>query len=170
MSETDELKRALRSKEKEWEAMVRIAHDFFLNWRRAVAELHGERAARAAELRAWERVAEGTASAHRARGAAPQDIEALAASIARVSGVMRETAHVERDGADRLVVHTACPWPASYRAYGAGATCQAGCDHWFRESARGVSPAIRVVTESAIPAGDAVCTRRFSILAQEPQR
>lgn len=163
MSEATDAQEALQRKHKEWEAMLKIAHDFFLNWRGAVAELHGEDAARQAELRAWDKVAEGTAAAFLARGGTPEEVEKFAASIARVSAVMGETAHVERDGADVLLVHTGCPWPASYRRYGAGSTCQAGCDHWFQQSARKVSPRMSVVTESAMPAGGANCTRRFSL-------
>lgn len=163
MSATMDVEKALAAKEKEWEAMIRIAHDFFLNWRRAVAEQHGEDAARAAELRAWDLVAEGTARAFTGRGGKPEELEKFAAGIARVSAVMGETAHVRREGDDVLLVHTGCPWPKSYRDYGAGSTCQAGCDHWFGQSARRISPRIGVVTESAMPAGGATCTRRFSL-------
>ena len=42
---------------------------------------------------------------------------------------------------------------------------QASCDHWFQPTAKTISPKIRVVTESALPAGDASCTRRFSLAA-----
>ena len=78
------------------------------------------------------------------------------------SEVMGETAHLERDGDDVLLVHTACPWQDSFRASGIPDQCQAGCDNWFGTTAASISPRIKVVTESALPAGDRSCTRRFS--------
>ena len=97
------------------------------------------------------------------RGGKPDELEKLVRSLVRASEVMGEEAHLTREGDDVLLVHTACPWMDSFRATGAANQCQASCDHWFQTTAKTISPKIRVVTESALPAGDASCTRRFSL-------
>ncbi|MGB9905312.1 MAG: hypothetical protein ACPLQO_11705, partial [Desulfotomaculales bacterium] len=113
-------------------------------------------------LRFWEKVAEATARAYAAAGVVEKGgLEGLVRAIARSSEIMGETVQVERDGRDFLLIHTACPWVDSYRAYGGG-NCQPGCDRWFVETARALLPECTVVTESSIPAGQGKCVRRFS--------
>lgn len=155
-------KRAERA-ERDWKSMIRITHDFFHGWRRAVEERYGAEAAKELELRFYETIGEGTGRMFLERGGQPGDLERLVFSLTRASEVMGETASLQREGADVLLVHTACPWMDSFRATGAPNQCQASCDRWFQTTARTVSPKIRVITESALPAGDASCTRRFSL-------
>jgi len=157
------LARQLARRTRDWQSMIRITHDFFHAWRRAVAAAHGERAAREAELDFWERIGAATGAAYLARAGNPDDPAQLARAMLRASEVMGETAHVERDGDSTLLVHTACPWLDSYRAHGLPGQCGAGCDRWFQTAVRTVSPRMRVVTESRLPDGDASCTRRFTL-------
>lgn len=151
----------LARRTRDWQSMIRITHDFFHGWRRTVAEAFGEDKAMELELRFYESVGAGTARMFADRGGRPEDVEKLVFSLVRASEVMGEKARMERDGGDWLLIHEACPWPATFRANGVPHTCQASCDHWFRTTARSVSPTLDVVTESALPAGDATCTRRF---------
>jgi hypothetical protein len=162
-TETAELEKRLARKERDWQSMIRITHDFFHAWRKSVADKHGEQAAREMELAFWERIGVGTGEMYLARGGKPDSPEQIAFTMVRASEVMGETARLERDGDAALVVHTACPWMDSYRANGIANQCASGCDHWFQVAARTISPRIRVVTESQLPRGGATCTRRFTL-------
>lgn len=110
----------------------------------------------------YERIGEGTGKMYLDRGGKPEDLGKLVQSLVRASEVMGETAHLIREDDAVLLVHTACPWMDSFRANGAPNQCQTSCDHWFQTTAKSISPKIRVVTERALPSGDASCTRRFS--------
>lgn len=162
-TETAELEKQLVRKERDWQSMIRITHDFFHAWRKSVADKHGEAAAQAMELAFWERIGVGTGEMYLARGGTPDSPEQIAFTMLRASEVMGETARMEKDGEAVLLVHTACPWLDSYRANGIANQCGLGCDHWFQTTARTISPRIRVVTESQLPAGGTTCTRRFSL-------
>lgn len=158
----DDLAKRLARAERDWQSMQRICHDFFHGWRQAVQDRYGVEAAKTLELDFYGRVGEGSGKMFLDRGGKPQELEKLVRSLVRASEVMGESAHMACEGNDILLVHTACPWLNSFRDTGASNQCQAGCDHWFKTTARTVSANIRVVTESALPAGDATCTRRFS--------
>ena len=157
----DDTDKLLERTSRDWQSMIRITHDFFHGWRRTVAETLGEEKAMEMELRFYERIGEGTGRMFADRGGRPEDVEKLVFSLVRASEVMGEKARMAADGNDWLLIHEACPWPDSFRAHGVPHTCQASCDRWFQTTARSVSPKLRVVTESALPAGDATCTRRF---------
>ena len=163
-TETDLAKRLARA-ERDWQSMQRICHDFFHGWRRTVQDRFGADVAQELEMSFYQRIGEGTGKMFLDRGGKPDDLEKLVHSLVRASEVMGEAAHLRREGDEVLLVHTACPWMDSFRATGAPNQCQASCDHWFRTTATTISPRIRVVTESALPAGDASCTRRFSLAA-----
>lgn len=158
----DDLAKRLNRTERDWQSMQRICHDFFHGWRRVVADHYGEAAARQLEVEFYGRIGLGTGAMYLQRGGSPDDLEKVVSTLVRASEVMGETAHLERDGDDVLLVHTACPWQDSFRASGIVDQCQAGCDNWFGTTAASISPRIKVVTESALPAGDRSCTRRFS--------
>lgn len=157
-----ELEKQLERMERNWRSMIRITHDFFHCWRRAVEEKLGKEAADEVQMRFWELVGVGTGNMYLERGGGPEDLEQLAFTMLRASQVMGETARAAQDGGDTLLVHDACPWMDSFRDYGAENACQPGCDAWFQATMRTISPKVSVVTESALPAGDATCTRRFS--------
>lgn len=161
-NETDLAKRLARA-ERDWQSMQRICHDFFHGWRRAVEDRCGEEVAKELEMSFYGCIGEGTGRMYLERGGKPEDLEKMVYTLVRASEVMGETAHMKREGADVLLIHEACPWIDSFRATGAPNQCQAGCDHWFRTTARSISPNVCVETESALPAGDATCTRRFSL-------
>lgn len=158
----EDLAKRLNRTERDWQSMQRICHDFFHGWRRVVADHYGEEKARQLEVEFYGRIGNGTGAMYLQRGGNPDDLEKVVFTLVRASEVMGETAHLERDGNDVLLVHTACPWQDSFRANGVPDQCQAGCDNWFRTTAASISPLIKVVTESALPAGDRSCTRRFS--------
>ena len=157
------LQRQLARRTRDWESMIRVAHDFFHGWRSAIAARHGEPAAKEMELDFWERIGTGTGAMYLARGGKPDDPAQVARVMLRASEVMGETAHVKTDGEAVLLVHTACPWPDSYRAHGIPNQCGAGCDRWFRTTVRAISHRIEVVTESRLPDGDSNCARRFTL-------
>jgi hypothetical protein len=160
---TNDLEKQLARKERDWQSMIRITHDFFHAWRKAVKDKGGEAAAMDMELAFWENVGVGTGEMYLKRGGAPEDIEKIAFTMQRASDVMGETAHMEKDGDAVLVVHTACPWMDSFRAAGLPNRCGEGCDRWFQVTAKTISPKVRVVTESQLPQGGATCTRRFTL-------
>ena len=148
---------------KSWRAMIKVSHDFFHCWRQVLLEELGDEKTEELTLRFWEKVAEATARAYAAAGAAEKGgLEGLVRAIARSSEIMGETVQVGKDGQDFLLVHLACPWTDSYRDYGGG-NCQPGCDRWFIETARALIPECTVVTESSLPAGQGKCVRRFSL-------
>lgn len=149
--------------ERDWQSMQRICHDFFHGWRRTVQERYGMAVAKELEMSFYEHIGVGTGQMFLDRGGKPHDLEKLVHSLVRASEVMGEAAHLTREDTDVLLVHTACPWMDSFRATGAPNQCQASCDHWFQTTAKTISPKIQVMTESALPAGDTTCTRRFSI-------
>lgn len=157
------LEKQLARKERDWESMIRINHDFFHCWRRAAEEKLSAQDANDVLMRFWEMVGEGTGQMYLARGGKPDDLEQLAFTMMRASHVMGESAHMAVEEDSSVLVHTACPWMDSFSETGAENGCQAGCDHWFQTTVRTISPNVQVVTESALPAGDATCTRRFSI-------
>jgi len=159
------LEKALARKERDWQSMIRITHDFFHAWRKSVKDKGGEAAAMEMELAFWENVGVGTGQMYLKRGGKPEDLEQIAFTMQRASDVMGETAHTKKDGQDVLVVHTACPWLDSFRAAGLPNRCGEGCDHWFQVTANTISPKVRVATESQLPKGDATCTRRFTLIA-----
>ncbi len=161
---TNELEKQLARKERDWQSMIRITHDFFHAWRKSVKDKQGEAAAMDTELAFWENVGVGTGEMYLKRGGKPEDLEQIAFTMQRASDVMGETARMEKDGRDVLVVHTACPWMDSFRAAGLPNRCGEGCDRWFQATAQTISPKVRVVTESQLPKGDATCTRRFSLI------
>lgn len=163
-TDTDQAKKLARA-ERDWQSMQRICHDFFHGWRRTVQDRYGVEAAKELEMSFYERIGEGTGKMFLDRGGKPDDLEKLVHTLVRASEVMGEAAHLTRDGNDVILVHTACPWTDSFRATGAENQCQASCDHWFQTTAKTISPKISVLTESALPAGNATCTRRFSIAA-----
>jgi hypothetical protein len=158
-----ELEKQLARKERDWESMIRINHDFFHCWRRAAEEKLSAQDANEVLMRFWELVGVGTGEMYKARGGKPEDLEQLAFTMMRASHVMGESAHMSMEKDASVLVHTACPWMESFRDTGAANQCQAGCDHWFQTTVRTISPNVKVVTESALPAGDATCTRRFSL-------
>lgn len=158
-----ELEKQLARKERDWESVNRINHDFFHCWRRAVAEKFSPQEANDVLMRFWELVGESTGKTYLQRGGKPEDLEQIAFTMMRASHVMGETAHMALEADASVLVHTACPWMDSFRDTGAANQCQAGCDHWFQTTIKTISPNVRVVTESALPAGDATCTRRFSL-------
>lgn len=159
-----DLEKALARKERDWQSMIHITHDFFHAWRKAVKDKHGEAAAKEMELAFWENVGVGTGQTYLKRGGGPEDLERIAFTMQRASDVMGETAHMQKDGNAVLVVHTACPWMDSFRAAGLPNRCGEGCDRWFQAAVRTISPKVRVVTESQLPKGDATCTRRFTLI------
>jgi hypothetical protein len=165
MSTQDDLQQALTRKERDWQSMIRITHDFFHAWRKSVREQLGEAGAMKMELAFWENIGVGTGKMYLERGGKPDDLERIAFTLQRASDVMGETAHMEKDGKDVLVVHTACPWMESFRAAGLPNRCGEGCDRWFQVTAQTISPKVRMVTESLLPKGGATCTRRFTLTA-----
>ena len=54
------LEKALARKERDWQSMIRITHDFFHAWRKSVQDRQGEAAAKETELAFWENVGVGT--------------------------------------------------------------------------------------------------------------
>ncbi|HNQ57856.1 MAG: hypothetical protein DPW12_09890 [Rhodocyclaceae bacterium] len=159
-----DLEKALARKERDWQSMIRITHDFFHAWRKSVKDKQGEAAAKEMELAFWENVGVGTGEMYLKRGGKPEDLEQIAFTMQRASDVMGETAHMKKDGQDVLVVHTACPWMDSFRAAGLPNQCGEGCDRWFQVAAQTISPKVRVVTESQLPRGGDTCTRRFTLI------
>lgn len=157
----DPIKHLARA-ERDWRSMQRICHDFFHGWRRTVTDRFGPDVAKELETSFYGHIGEGTARTYLERGGTPDDLGKLVKSLVRASEVMGEAAHLLTENDDVLLVHTACPWMDSFRATGAPNQCQASCDHWFQTTAKAISPRIKVLTESALPAGDASCTRRFS--------
>jgi hypothetical protein len=162
---TADLEKALGRKERDWQSMIRITHDFFHAWRKSVQDRQGEAAAKEMELAFWENVGVGTGQMYLKRGGKPEDLGQIAYTMQRASDVMGETAHMKKDGADVLVVHTACPWLDSFRVAGLANQCGEGCDRWFQVTVKTISPKVRVVTESQLPQGGATCTRRFTLHA-----
>lgn len=158
-----DLEKQLARKERDWESMIRINHDFFHCWRRAAEEKLDPAAAHDVLMRFWELVGIGTGQMYLERGGKPDNLEQIAFTMMRASHVMGESAHMALEGDASVLVHTACPWMDSFRDTGAPNQCQAGCDHWFQTTLRTISPNLRVTTESALPAGDTTCTRRFSL-------
>lgn len=159
----EELEKLLTRKERDWESMLNINHDFFHCWRRAAEEKLSAKDANNLVMRFWELVGTSTGEMYLQRGGKPEDVEKLAFTMMRASHVMGETAHMSLEGDTSVLVHTACPWMDSFRDTGAPNQCQAGCDHWFQTTIQTISSNLRVVTESALPAGDSTCTRRFSV-------
>lgn len=157
------VEKQLTRKTRDWETMIRIAHDFFHGWRKSVSAKHGEQAAKDMELAFWERIGVSTGERYLARGGKPDDYEQVAYTLLRASEVMGETAQMKKDGDATLLVHTACPWMDSYRANGIPNQCGAGCDHWFQTTVKTISPRLRVVAESRMPDGGKSCTRRFTL-------
>lgn len=162
---SDDLAKQLERKQRDWQSMIRICHDFFHAWRQAAQERYGEQAAMALELAFWEHIGAGTGRMYLERGGRPEDLERIAFTLQRASDVMGETAHLEKEGEAVKLVHTACPWLDSFRAAGLPGRCGEGCDRWFQATVRAISPRVRVVTESQLPKGDASCTRRFTLVA-----
>lgn len=158
----DDLAKRLSRAERDWQSMQRICHDFFHGWRRVVADHLGEEKAKELEVEFYGRIGQNTGAMYLQRGGNADDLERIVFTLVRASEVMGEAAHLARDGDDVLLVHTACPWQDSFRANHIANQCQAGCDNWFRTTAASISTRIKVVTESALPAGDGTCTRRFS--------
>jgi hypothetical protein len=158
-----DLEKQLARKERDWESMIRINHDFFHCWRRAAEEKLSPQDANDLVMRFWELVGVGTGEMYLARGGKPENLEQIAFTMMRASHVMGETAHMSMEGDASVLVHTACPWTDSFRDSGAPNQCQAGCDHWFQVTAKTISPKLRVTTESALPAGASSCTRRFTL-------
>lgn len=158
-----ELEKKLERKERDWQAMIRITHDFFHCWREAVEEKLGKQEANEVQLRFWELVGIGTGKMYLERGGAPDDVTKVAFTMLRASEVMGETARMETTPDASLLVHEACPWMDSFRERGAANECQAGCDRWFQATVQAISPNLQVVTEAALPAGNATCTRRFTV-------
>lgn len=161
-SSVADLEKRLARKQRDWESMIRITHDFFHAWRKSVADKDGEPAAQQMEMRFWENIGIGTGKMYLERGGKPDDPGQIAHTMQRASEVMGETAHITKDGDDVLLLHTACPWLDSYRAAGIPNQCGAGCDHWFQTTVKAISPNVKLVTESLMPAGAKSCTRRFS--------
>lgn len=157
-----ELEKKLERMQRDWQSMVRITHDFFHCWRQAVEEKLSKEEADKVQLRFWELVGIGTGKMYLERGGNPDDVAKVAYTMLRASEVMGETARMETTPDASLVVHDACPWMDSFRERGAPNECQPGCDKWFQATVQTISPNLRVVTEAALPAGDATCTRRFS--------
>ncbi|MBN8477095.1 L-2-amino-thiazoline-4-carboxylic acid hydrolase [Sulfuritalea sp.] len=157
-----DLSKRLARAERDWESMQRICHDFFHGWRQTVMDRFGPDVAKELELSFYGRIGEGTARTFLERGGTPDDLAKLVRSLVRASEVMGEAAHLVIEEKDVLLVHAACPWMDSFRATDAPNQCQASCDHWFQSTAKSISPRIKVLTESALPAGGASCTRRFS--------
>lgn len=155
----------MRSKdeaERYWRQMVRIAHDFFHTWRQVVAARLGEETARELELAFWEQVGLNTAQAYLANKAAvSEDMETIIQALAKSSRIMGEEVRVEREGEDWLLVHEACPWPASYRRFHQHENCRPGCDHWFKTTVARLNPCLEVHTEASIPDGHGRCVRRL---------
>jgi len=145
-----------------WRAMIRVGHDFYHCWRQALLEELGVEKTEELSLRFWQKVANVTAGAYARAASGEMDLEGLVRVMARSSEIMGEQVRVERHGEDVLLIHEACPWTASYRAYGGG-NCRPGCDCWFREVAAAVVPGCSVRTESSLPGGDRECVRRFSL-------
>lgn len=156
------LEKQLARKERDWESMIRINHDFFHSWRRAAEDKLSAKDANDLLMHFWDLVGAGTGNMYLERGGKPEDLEQLAFTMMRASHVMGESAHMAIEGDTSVLVHTACPWMDSFRDTGAANQCQAGCDRWFQTTIQTISPNVRVVTEAALPAGDATCTRRFS--------
>ncbi|WP_220635182.1 hypothetical protein [Georgfuchsia toluolica] len=61
-AESTALKERAKRLESNWQSMIRITHDFFHAWRKAVADTHGEPAAREMELLFWKTLASARAS------------------------------------------------------------------------------------------------------------
>jgi len=150
--------------ESSWRSMIRITHDFFHAWRKAIVDSHGETAAKDMELLFWENIGRGTGKFYLARGGKPDDTGQIAYTMKRASDIMGETAHITLDGDATLLVHTDCPWMDSYHAAGIPGQCGAGCDRWFQTTVKTISNNLIVVTESQLPNGDANCTRRFMVM------
>jgi len=140
--------------------MIHVSHDFFHRWRRAALESGGEEKARQMELRFWELVGEGTAEAYRRLN--PASLKAIVDLIARSSAIMGEEVTTREEGNTCFLVHSACPWPESYRASGLGGSCRPGCDRWFASTLAALDDGYQVETLSSLADGDTTCTRQFS--------
>jgi len=149
-----------KCREKDWRGMIRIAHDFFHQWRGTVAEVVDEQTRQAMELRFWERVGETTADAF--RRLAPASLKAIVDLMARSSAIMGEEVVTREEGEACFLVHMACPWLASYRRSGLRGSCRPGCDRWFVATLAALRVPYRVETLSSLADGDATCTRRFT--------
>lgn len=151
-----------RRLERDWRSMIRISHDFFHAWRKAVADAYGDERAAELELAFWAEVGKGTANAYLERSGDPEDLFRIVDVLRRASDVMGEVSETRQGDDGVRLVHTRCPWPDGYRSRGLAAHCGDGCDAWFRATAFGINPAVTVTTECRIPDGARTCTRLFS--------
>lgn len=151
----------LQKLEREWKTMVKIAHDFFHNWRQAVCEKYGDQDLEELTLRFWELVGKNTAAQYARAGIDGCDVERIARAAGRSSEIMGETVRVEPDGEAWLLLHDACPWIDSYRKAGFEGKCGPGCQRWFEATVKGLSPDLAVDTLACLAEGDKQCVRRF---------
>jgi hypothetical protein len=144
--------------------MIRIAHDFFHVWRQVVVVRLGDEMAGELELAFWERVGLNTAQAYLAsKATVSRDVETIIQALAKSSRIMGEEVRVEREGKDWLLVHEACPWPASYKRFHGDENCRPGCDRWFKTTVAHLNSCLEVYTEASIPDGYGKCVRRFRL-------
>lgn len=147
--------------ERDWKTMIKISHDFFHCWRKAVLEKYGEKEAEQLVLRFWELVGDNTAKSYLKAKIDTNDPKKVALAAARSSQIMGENVHVEEKGEAYLLVHDDCPWIGSYRAAGAPGKCQPGCDRWFEATVSALSPNLGLENQSSLANGAEKCVRRF---------
>ena len=147
--------------DRDWRTMILIAHDFFHCWRQAVCEKYGESQMEELTLRFWDLVGKNTAAQYSKGKIDPLDLERVAMGAARSSEIMGETVKVRNEGDAWLLIHDACPWIESYKRAGFEGKCRPGCDRWFAETVRTLSPRLGVDTLACLGDGDDQCVRKF---------
>lgn len=147
--------------ERDWKVMIKVSHDFFHCWRKAVLEKYGEEETEKLVLRFWELVGENTAKSYLNAKIDPGDLNQVVKGAARSSQIMGEKVRVEKVGDDYLLIHDECPWIKSYKEAGAPGKCQPGCDRWFEATVSAMSPNLGVETISSLASGAQNCVRRF---------
>lgn len=153
---------ALKKIERDWRSMIFISHDFFHRWRLVLEKKFGQDETDGLINSFWENVGVGTGEAYIKKGRDAENLHDIVEAMVRASLVMGESARLAKDGDDYLLIHDKCPWIDSFKDYGAPGKCQAGCDKWFEEALKTISPRYSVKTESCLATGDSTCTRRFS--------
>lgn len=152
------------SKLRDWKTMIIVSHDFFHQWRKAVAEKYGKEEADNLTIRFWELVGENTANSYLHKGNIDaENLAQIVKGVARSSEIMGEVVEIKEDGDDIILIHTECPWIKSYEINDSAGQCQAGCDQWFKTAVTKINQRFDVNTESCLASGDSSCTRRFFV-------
>ena len=155
MNKEQEIKKLKR----DWQAMIKVSHDFFHAWRQMMEEEVDDRRARFLTERFWEKIAISNAEMYRGD---KTDISKILRFMARMSDVMGETVTTDSKNGESYLIHIACPWIDSFKEYEAKNRCQAGCDCWFETTLKLINPDLKMQTLDCLTEGGKGCIRKFT--------